>query len=162
MLAFPIVDLLDETRCYEMLVTVLHPEGLRCPQGHMLPAHQAPHRRERAPLVDFRCRVCGAVFNAFTNTALHRARYSCPLLVLILRGFLHGMTTMHLAEELHLNRPHLLAFRHRIHGLALARLSPPGRLRSTHRGRRNVPKCRRKGDSAPRSRRPTADAGESV
>lgn len=65
---FPIDDLLDETACYERLLSVLHPKGLRCPEGHALPADQAPHDRHRAPVMDYRCRDCGKVFNVFTGT----------------------------------------------------------------------------------------------
>jgi len=34
---FPIDNLLDEQRCYEFLLGVLHPNGLRCLHGHPLP-----------------------------------------------------------------------------------------------------------------------------
>jgi len=49
---FPILDLLDEERCYEWLLEHLHPEGLHCPAGHARPAHEAPHTRDRAPIVE--------------------------------------------------------------------------------------------------------------
>ncbi len=51
MFNFPITDLLDETECYHWLVHVLHPEGLKCRNGHALPEGQAPHDRSRAPIV---------------------------------------------------------------------------------------------------------------
>ena len=63
MMRFPITDLLGETECYNYLRRVLHPAGLKCPQGHPLPAGQAPHDRHRAPRCDFRGRICGRVFN---------------------------------------------------------------------------------------------------
>ena len=121
---YPIDDLLDETACYELLLSVLHPTGLRCPKGHELPADQAPHDRHRAPVFDFRCRTCGKVFNVFTGTALHGVRHRPGRLVLILRGFCQGATTLHLAEELDISRRHLLTFRHRVQGLSLERFSP--------------------------------------
>jgi hypothetical protein len=37
MMIFPISELLDEQRCYDFLLRVLHPEGLHCPSGHPLP-----------------------------------------------------------------------------------------------------------------------------
>ena len=46
----------------------LHPDGLACPHGHRLPPNQAPRDRHRAPIMDYRCRTCGSVFNLFTNT----------------------------------------------------------------------------------------------
>lgn len=34
MLPFPIEYLMDEQKCYEFLKKVLHPDRLRCPEGH--------------------------------------------------------------------------------------------------------------------------------
>ena len=60
---FPITDLLDEQECYDFLLHTLHPDGLKCPEGHQLPPDQAPHDVSRAPVVDYRCRICGRVYN---------------------------------------------------------------------------------------------------
>src|SRR5262249_8426387 len=103
-LRFPLGELLDEDACYRWLLTQLHPEGLRCPEGHDLPAEQAPHTRHRAPIVEYRCRQCGSVFNLFTSTALKGIRYPCSVIVQMLHGFLTGVTTLRLVEELQLNR----------------------------------------------------------
>jgi hypothetical protein len=78
--------LLDEQACYDFLLQVLHPDGLVCPHGHPLPPNQAPHDRHRAPIMDYRCRSCGAVFNLFTNTLWSKTRYRCSSIVHILRG----------------------------------------------------------------------------
>jgi len=37
MSVFPLQSLMDEQACYEYLLSVLHPPGLPCPQGHPLP-----------------------------------------------------------------------------------------------------------------------------
>ena len=124
MLRFPIGDLLDEGRCYDFLLQVLHPAGLACPNGHPLPPGQAPHDRHRAPVVDYRCRACGAVFNLFTATFWSKSRYPCSTIVLILRGIAHGTPTSHLAEELGIDRGHLLERRHAIQALLEQHLSP--------------------------------------
>lgn len=139
---FPIDDLLDEAACYRLLLSALHPEGLRCPKGHALPPDQAPHDRHREPIVDYRCRTCGKVFNLFTGTPLERTRHPPSRLVMILRGFCQGVPTLHLAEELGVSRRHLLPLRHRVQGLALERFSPLAAARSRRRGRRAVPKRR--------------------
>jgi hypothetical protein len=99
MMAFPITDLLDEQACYEFLVSVLHPQGLRCPTGHRIAAGQAPHMSDRAPVVDYRCRRCGKVFNVFTTTLWKGAHYSCRQVVLLVRGFAQGVPSLHLAKE---------------------------------------------------------------
>lgn len=123
MMIFPIDELLDEQRCYDFLLKVLHPEGLHCPDGHPLPPDQAPHDRHRGPIFDYRCRVCGKVYNIFTDTIWSGSRYSCVTIVLIMRGIIQGKPTKHLAEELRIDRPHLLKRRHAIQKLAKEQLS---------------------------------------
>lgn len=124
MLEFPLDELLDEAACYEYLKEVLHPDGLHCPLGHKLPAEQAPHCQERAPLVSYRCRECGAVYHLFTGTILSGTHYKCSTIVQLLRGITQGTSTSHLARELGHDRGNLLAWRHRFQELALAQRPP--------------------------------------
>jgi transposase-like protein len=126
MLQFPLDNLLDEQACYDFLLRVLHPDGLCCPHGHRLPADQAAHDRHRAPILDYRCRTCGAVFNLFTGTIWAKSRYRCATIVQILRGIAQGLPTKHLAAELGIDRGHLLERRHHIQALVAQRLSPLG------------------------------------
>ena len=125
MMQFPLDSLLDEQACYEFLLHILHPDGLACPHGHQLPSNQAAHDRHRAPLLDYRCRNCGAVFNLFTNTLFAKTRYRCSTIVLLLRGIAQGIPTKHLADELGIDRGHLLTRRHEIQAVLARRLSPP-------------------------------------
>ena len=120
---FPIDDLLDDAACYRLLLSVLHPDGLHCPKGHPLEEGQAPHDRHREPVLDYRCRACGKVFNLYTGTPLHAVRFSPARLVMILRGFCQWVTTLHLSQELGVGRRNLLKLRHRVQGMALE----PGR-----------------------------------
>lgn len=124
MLQFPLEDLLDGDACYRMLLSMLHPGGLRCPAGHELPEDQAPHDRHREPVVDYRCRTCGKVSNILTGTPLQGVRHPPERLVLILRGFCQGVPTLHLAQELGISGRHLLPLWHRVLGLALERFPP--------------------------------------
>lgn len=119
MMRFPIQDLLNQEECYQYLLDVLHPEGLICPEGHPLPAEQAPHDREREPIVNYRCRNCGAVYNIFTNTILQGTHYDSCTIVLMLRGFAKGVPTQMLADELELDYGTVLKWRHRLQEQAL-------------------------------------------
>lgn len=110
---FPIDHLMDEQACYAWLVRLLHPHGLSCPRCGRSD-HWGVHRRIRDPVLDYRCRLCGCVFNAFTGTSLHGRRRSPSHWVLILRGISQGQTTAGLARELHASRGHLLEFRHQL------------------------------------------------
>ena len=124
MLHFPLTDVLHEQACYDWLLHVLHPDGLHCPHGHPLPTDQAAHDRHRAPILDYRCRTCGAVFNLFTGTLWTKTHYRCSIIVQILRGIAHGVPTKHLAAELGIDRGQLLERRHRMQGLVAQQLSP--------------------------------------
>jgi transposase-like protein len=119
MIRFPITDLLNEQECYCFLLHILHPHGLCCPRGHFLPALQRPHMCDRAPVVDYRCRECGAVFNLFTGTFWTGTHYSCTKIVLILRGFAQGIPTLQLADELECDYGTLLQYRHQMQEAAL-------------------------------------------
>ena len=119
MMRFPISDLLNLQECYDYLLRVLHPQGLKCKAGHPLSPEQAPHDRERAPVVDYCCRVCGNVFNLFTTTVWQGTHYDCVTIVLLMRGFAQGMPTLQLADELELDYTTVLKRRHEIQQLAL-------------------------------------------
>ena len=119
MMKFPITDLMNQKECYNFLLNILHPNGFGCPNGHQLPPEQKPHDLSRQPLVDYKCRICGRVYNLFTNTIWLGTSYSCAVVVLIFRGFLQGITTKHLAEELERDYGTLLKWRHKIQQQAL-------------------------------------------
>ena len=114
---FPIVELMDEQACYDRLVEWLHPDGLACPRCRGRDTFHI-HRRDRAPILDYRCHHCRCVFNAFTGTALRGTKRRPVQLVLILRGFAQGVSTARLARELGCDRLELLRFRHKLQGLA--------------------------------------------
>jgi transposase-like protein len=126
MIGFPITALMDEQSCYEFLVGVLQPQGLRCPQGHKIVLGQAPHMSDRTPLVDYRCRRCGKVFNLFTGTLWSGTHYSCSQVVLLVRGFAQGVPTLHLAQELKLDYETVLNRRHQWQEQALKKKRSDG------------------------------------
>ena len=119
---FPLTGLMDEAACYARLVEVLHPEGLACPRcgGDRF----GVHRRRRDPVLDYRCRDCRRVFNAFTASALEKTSRRPSELVLILRGVAQGVPTARLARELGCNRMKLLVLRHKLQDHARAGLDP--------------------------------------
>jgi len=116
---FPITPLMDEQASYDYLLNVLHPGGLICP-GCGSADDFGVHRRHRAPVLDYQCRRCRRVFNAFTLTALHKTCRRPSELVLILRGFAQGETTARLARELGRDRSRLLKLRHELQANAVA------------------------------------------
>ncbi len=122
---FPIGGLMDEDACYARLVATLHPGGLACPRcGARADAGSLEvHRRHRAPVLDYRCRPCGRVFNAFAGTPLAGSPKRPSQLVLFLRGVSKGETTAALARELGCGRGHLLELRHRLQAHAAAALT---------------------------------------
>ena len=118
MIEFSIVDLMDEQKCYNFLVSLLHPNGLGCPRCHTLVAPARVHRQDRAPVLYYRC-PCGCIYNAFAGTVWQGTHHSCSMILRILQGITQGVTTLHLAKELGLDRKHLLERRHHIQALAV-------------------------------------------
>lgn len=116
---FPITDLLSKQECHDFLFHTLHPDGMKCPNGHPLPQNQAPHDVKRAPVVNYRCRTCGCVYNLFSGTVWSGTHYDCATIVLMMRGVSQGVPTMQLADELERDYGTLLERRHRIQELAL-------------------------------------------
>ena len=115
MLIFSLVDLMDEQKCYEFIVNILHSDGLHCPKCE-IPVDQCKvHRRDRAPLLYFLC-PCGSVYNAFSGTVWKGTHHRCSVIVRILQGFAQGTPTLHLAKELGIDRKHLLERRHKLQG----------------------------------------------
>ena len=119
---FPITELMDQDACYARLVEALHPDGLACPRCGS--DRLGVHRRHREPIIDYRCRDCRRVFNAFTGTALQKTSRSPAALVLILRGLAQGVPTARLARELECDRMKLLQLRHKLQEHAAAGLDP--------------------------------------
>ena len=144
MIVFPLQSLMDEQACYEYLLSVLHPQGLHCPQGHPLPAGQGAHDRHRTPIVDSRGKTWGAVFTLLTNTIGPQTRYSCASIGLILRGGAQGVPTAHLAGEVGIDRAHLLAHRPARQQLLEPRFPPDPAAGRGDGGRGNVPNRRGK------------------
>ena len=98
MMDFPIADLMDERACYDRLVEVLHPDGLACPRCRGTDA--SIHRYHRDPVLDFRCKGCGAVYNLFSGTDRRKTHFRPSQVVLILRGFAQGRSTAGQARAL--------------------------------------------------------------
>lgn len=76
MIRFSTVDLMDEQKCYDYLVEVLHPDGLCCPECKTPVEQSKVHRRDRAPLLSSRC-SCGRIYNAFAGTLWKGTRHRC-------------------------------------------------------------------------------------
>jgi transposase-like protein len=156
---FPIADLMDEGACYARLVQRLHPEGLACPRCRCSDGMKV-HRRDREPVVDYRCGRCRCVFNAYTGTALRGTKRRPVALMLILRGFAQGVPTAQLARELECDRVELLRFRHRLQDLAFRNrdLDPlDDEVLGADEAYQNAGEKR---GAAPRPGRPAATAGE--
>jgi transposase len=113
---FPIQDLMDEDKCYHLLLELLHPEGLHCPRCQAQGGFSV-HRYYREPVLDYRC-PCGCVFNAWTGTVFHGTHYRPSQLVLLVRGFAQGKSSAQLARELGCSRKNVLKHRHKLQTLA--------------------------------------------
>ena len=116
---FPVGDLMDQVKCYDALLRWLHPDGLACPRCESRDGLNI-HRRDRDPVLDYRCKACGRVFNAFTGTVFDGTHRRPAELVLIVRDFAQGVSTAQLSREHGASRWHLLELRHRLQANAEA------------------------------------------
>ena len=114
---FSTVEFMDEQKCYDFLVGILHPKGLHCAKCQRPVEESGVHRWDRAPVLYFHC-PCGCVYNAFSETVWKGTHHRCSVIVRILQGFAQGVPTLHLAKELGLDRKHLLERRHKLQELA--------------------------------------------
>jgi hypothetical protein len=156
---FPIGELMDEQACYEFLVGLLHPEGLACPHCSDRD-HLRVHRRDRAPILAYRCTACRRISTAFTMTVLQGTKRRPVELVLILRGIAHGVSTAQLARELGCSRPELLEFRHRLQELGYAGLDRTPLADATIEADEMYQNAGEKRRPAPRRGRPAAASGQ--
>ncbi len=118
---FPFLDLMDQQACHQKLLDLLHPDGLTCPRcGGDRGTYNVHRRREGSPVLDYRCKACRRVFNLFTGTPWQGTHRSPAAILLILRGFVQGVSTARLARELGASRPHLLGLRHEVQARAAA------------------------------------------
>ena len=102
-----------EACCYRYLVGLFHPEGLRCPRCRN--QNWRVHRRDREPVLDFRCQECHCVFNAWTATPLQRTRRRPSQIIVVLRGMRQQTSTAQLAREMSLPRPQVHCLRQKLH-----------------------------------------------
>ena len=110
---FSLGSLLDPQRCYDLLVSIFHPAGLGCPHGHALSQAQV-HKKDRWPILDYRCPTCGRCFNVLTGTVLQGTKHNAVAIVQLLRGMMQGVPTAQLAREMGVDRKWLLAQRHKL------------------------------------------------
>lgn len=113
MIIFSLIELLDIQKCYDFLCAILHPCGLRCPKCQCAVVDSTIHRRDRAPILVYKC-TNGHFYNLFTGTAWQGTHHKCSIIVRILQGIAQGVSTLHLAEELGIDRKHLLEHRHKL------------------------------------------------
>ena len=81
------------------MVEILHPKGLCCPACETPVEHAKVHRRDRAPVLYFRC-ARGRIDNAFAGTSWQGTHHRRRVIVRILQGVAQGTPTLRLAREL--------------------------------------------------------------
>lgn len=145
---YAIDDLLDEEKCYSHLIEHFHNGQLCCSKCGGSNYHA--HHNRRKPVTQFKCDDCETYFNVYSGTAFQGTRWSCSKVVMILRGFLKGDSTLSMSREMGLGYRNLLYLRHELMGNAMdnreLEVLPDKATES------DVPKLRREGYPAPRPR----------
>lgn len=116
----------NEHQCFALLVQMVHgrwapwltysdpptPSSPRCP--HCKATNVKIHRKHRAPLLDYQCRKCHRVFNAWQGTVFQGTHRTPSELVKLLVGIAEGKKTARLARDLVCNRAWLVAARRKL------------------------------------------------
>jgi transposase-like protein len=90
--------LLDEDKCYDHLVEQFHNGDLRC--AGCGSSNYRTHKRNQAPILQHKCKDWRRYFNLFTGTAFEGSSWRCSQVVMILRGFAQGASTLHMSREM--------------------------------------------------------------
>ena len=109
---YEVDHLLDEDKCCEHLITYFHGGSLRC-SGCQESNYHVHHSR-RAPILQYRCDDCGTFFNLFSGTVFQGTHWKCSKVVMVLRGFLKGESTLSMSKEMKLGYRNLLYLRHEL------------------------------------------------
>lgn len=89
--------------CYDFFFWLLHPENLKCPNGHGY-EKASIHRTDRKPIVDYKCKICGKYFNIFTGTDLKGTKLSPTQLFQCFNGLLFKVPYQKLATQIGISR----------------------------------------------------------
>lgn len=107
---FPLNDLLDENKSYQWLIDFFHNGELLSPYSQS--KKYSINDSRRAPVILYKDKITGQYFTIFTTTIFAKTHFSCAEVVLIIRGFLQGVSTAQLARELGCTYQNLLELRH--------------------------------------------------
>lgn len=100
---FPIAELLDHEESTRWLLAHFHPEGLACPRCGFDEAYLF-RKTKRSDLDVYRCKDCGQTYSLYTGTVFQGRHLPPAQVVLLMRGFLQGVSSAQLARELELSR----------------------------------------------------------
>lgn len=107
---FPISDLFDEDLCYDWLIKFFHGGVLKSPNGGL---NYIINDSRRSPKILYKDKDSGQYFTVFTGTIFEYTHFRCSEVILILRGFLQGVSTNQLSRELDCDYQNLLELRHK-------------------------------------------------
>ena len=99
MIKFPLAELPSLESCYDFLCEIIHPNGIHCPGGHNID-NATVHRRKRYPLLDFRCKKCGKIFNIFTGTDLQGTKFNLQQILICFDCVLGDLSAQQTARNL--------------------------------------------------------------
>jgi len=109
---FPVIDLMSPESCYQWLVNYLYPDGLKCP--YCKSQERWIHRKNREPLLDYRCKNCHKTYNLFSKTDFEKTHLSLTQIVLLIRGVCKGDTANTIAKEIGVSRQTVQRLRQKI------------------------------------------------
>lgn len=132
---FPKMDFTDENACYEALVELLHPAGLRCPSCGRHNGLHVHSRHNHSWVVNYRCSGCHHKFSPWAGTVIEGTHHSPSELWRIMERLTAGWTKTAIADELGCQRARLSEFCHRIAPFVWQHFGPAPKKHSRTRAR---------------------------
>jgi transposase-like protein len=121
---FPIIDLLDDEMSEAWVMKHFHPEGMKCPHCQTSSERGRFFRANSGSgLAVYRCKTCQGVYHLYSGTLFEGSQLTPSQVVLLLRGFVQGVSSAQLSRELRLAYKTVLKWRRRVQANA-ERLQP--------------------------------------
>jgi len=122
---FPKLDFADEEACFEALLELVHPGGLRCPHcGQQEGLHIHGHHKHNCTPY-YRCSRCRQKFSPWAGTVFEGTHHSPSDLWRIIQRLTAGWHLTDIARELHCQRARLSEFCHKIAPFVWKHFGPP-------------------------------------
>lgn len=114
---FPLKQIPEDQESYDYLLLLLHQNNLQCPNGHPLKSCFV-YKRNREPVLDYRCKTCEKCFNIFSGTILQGTKFSLAQIIQYIDGIMQDVPVAKISRKIGVGRKGLMINKHKFKMLA--------------------------------------------